>query len=250
MGKAFLVAVLFMLVAIYLLLVVFSFGAGLAFVIAFPLGLGVMSGIQALQNKFKNVLFFQSNWFYLCLCLLILIPLAWNTYLDLRSGYFAGDYTAYECAFCGEPANGGVFLSGREEMSYYCVKDFEEVQQRLAQMREAATEKEVWDEAKMIVEKRLKSPTTAQFCAMSEATITKKIDTWTISGYVDAENSFGAMLRNNFTIIITFTDSTHYTIDKCSITNTGSLCSSPFFAVYGNPNPSNFFLVDNVTHFL
>ena len=50
-----------------------------------------------------------------------------------------------------------------------------------------------------------------------EYTITCSDDTWTIKGYVDAQNSFGATLRNNFTVKITFTSSTKYTIDLCSI---------------------------------
>ena len=81
-----------------------------------------------------------------------------------------------------------------------------------------ANEEDVWYVAVSVVTDRLKAPATAEFCRMSQGTITKSGDTWTITGYVDAENSFGATLRNNFTVIITFTDNTRYTIDQCSIT--------------------------------
>ena len=71
--------------------------------------------------------------------------------------------------------------------------------------------------AESVVEERLKSPSTAKFCSVSDYTVTLDGDTWTIEGYVDAQNSFGATLRNNFTIRITFESSTIYTIDSCII---------------------------------
>jgi hypothetical protein len=71
--------------------------------------------------------------------------------------------------------------------------------------------------AEKVVKSKLKSPSTAEFCKHREYTITCSGDTWTIKGYVDAQNSFGATLRNNFTVKITFTSSTKYTIDLCSI---------------------------------
>lgn len=42
-------------------------------------------------------------------------------------------------------------------------------------------------------------------------------NTWTIKGYVDAQNGFGAMLRSDFTVKITFTGNSSYTVDLCSI---------------------------------
>jgi len=45
------------------------------------------------------------------------------------------------------------------------------------------------------VERRLKAPSTAKF---SHAKVTNDGTTWTVSGSVDAENSFGAMLRHNY----------------------------------------------------
>ena len=81
-----------------------------------------------------------------------------------------------------------------------------------------ASEEDVWYVAVGIVRDQLKAPSTAQFCRRHQGTVTQDGDTWTIKGYVDAENSFGATLRNNFTVVITFTSETKYTIDECSIT--------------------------------
>ena len=71
--------------------------------------------------------------------------------------------------------------------------------------------------AKSVVKDNLKSPSTAKFCSTNDAAITRSGNTWTISGWVDAQNSFGATLRNNFTVKITFTSSNRYTINSCSI---------------------------------
>ena len=71
--------------------------------------------------------------------------------------------------------------------------------------------------AEEIVEGKLKSPSTAEFCEHSEYTITCSGDTWTVTGYVDAQNSFGATLRNNFTVKFTFESNKRYTIDYCNI---------------------------------
>lgn len=57
--------------------------------------------------------------------------------------------------------------------------------------------------AESIVEENLKAPSTASFCKVTEATITNNGDVYTVSGWVDAQNSFGAMLRQNFTVTYT-----------------------------------------------
>ena len=71
--------------------------------------------------------------------------------------------------------------------------------------------------AENVVKNKLKSPASAKFCKHKEYTITRSGNTWTIKGYVDAQNSFGATLRNTFTVRITFTSSNKYTIDSCVI---------------------------------
>lgn len=71
-------------------------------------------------------------------------------------------------------------------------------------------ESDAWVCAQDIVEKNLKSPSSAKFCLMSEATIHYNGEDgggsrYTVSGYVDAQNSFGATIRQNFTVNLTVT---------------------------------------------
>lgn len=74
-----------------------------------------------------------------------------------------------------------------------------------------------WEVARQEVAARLKAPSTADFCEMSESTISLSGDTWTVRGYLDAQNSFGAPLRNSFTVIFTATRRDHYQLDQCNI---------------------------------
>ena len=62
-------------------------------------------------------------------------------------------------------------------------------------------EVEAFTVAEYIVRENLKAPSTAKFCKVTEAkcsydSVTKY---WTVTGWVDAQNSFGAMIRQNFT---------------------------------------------------
>lgn len=55
-----------------------------------------------------------------------------------------------------------------------------------------------------VVEKRLKSPSTAKFCGVTRATITNLGNNkYEVRGYVDAQNSFGAEVREYFTVTLT-----------------------------------------------
>lgn len=72
--------------------------------------------------------------------------------------------------------------------------------------------------AKKVVEDKLKSPSTAKFCDTRDATISLSDNTWTVNGWVDAQNSFGATIRNTFTVKITFTNSNRYSVETCLIT--------------------------------
>lgn len=67
------------------------------------------------------------------------------------------------------------------------------------------TDAEAWACAQNIVEGNLKSPSTAKFCKITEATITHSGDKYTVKGWVDAQNSFGATVRQNFTVTYTAT---------------------------------------------
>lgn len=56
-----------------------------------------------------------------------------------------------------------------------------------------------WYACRQFTEDRLKAPKTAEFERYNSAKVTKyDYDEWKVSMYVDAENSFGAMLRNGF----------------------------------------------------
>lgn len=71
--------------------------------------------------------------------------------------------------------------------------------------------------AEKAVSSQLKSPSTASFCKTSEATITVSGDKWRVSGWVDAQNSFGASIRNNYVVEFEFSSKSEYKISKCEI---------------------------------
>jgi hypothetical protein len=52
--------------------------------------------------------------------------------------------------------------------------------------------------AEKITKKHLKSPSTAKFPSMSEYSFSKDKGIATVKGFVDSQNSFGAMIRTNF----------------------------------------------------
>jgi len=55
-----------------------------------------------------------------------------------------------------------------------------------------------YEAAQEFIKHRLKSPSTAVFPRASDVRITKQDDAWSINGYYDAQNSFGAMLRGEY----------------------------------------------------
>ena len=55
----------------------------------------------------------------------------------------------------------------------------------------------------------LKAPATADFADYGEYSIRRNGDTFYIDSYVDAENSFGAKLRKNFSVTVVF-EGEHY----------------------------------------
>ena len=54
--------------------------------------------------------------------------------------------------------------------------------------------------AKTIVKDNLKTPSTADFCGLSECTMQRYGDLYAATGYVDAENGFGAMIRSKWVV--------------------------------------------------
>lgn len=61
--------------------------------------------------------------------------------------------------------------------------------------------------AQLIVEDYLKAPSTAKFCKLSDATVTHLGNgEYMVTGWVDAENSYGATIRSNFVVTYTATE--------------------------------------------
>ena len=72
---------------------------------------------------------------------------------------------------------------------------------------------QAWVDAKHVVEKRLKAPSTAEFCDFSDGSVSQDDNTWTVRGTVDAQNGFGAYIRADYVVKITYVDETPYRID-------------------------------------
>jgi hypothetical protein len=72
--------------------------------------------------------------------------------------------------------------------------------------------------AQVFVKHRLKAPSTAKFCGFSEANVvTLGGDSYQVSGWVDAQNAFGAMLRNSFVCKLHKTGTTWYLDEPISL---------------------------------
>ena len=67
---------------------------------------------------------------------------------------------------------------------------------------------DAWVIATNNVKDKLIDSTTAEFCSVNDADISYEtfggLPTWTVSGWVKAENSLGMMIRNDFTVIIEY----------------------------------------------
>lgn len=76
-----------------------------------------------------------------------------------------------------------------------------------------------WALAEKVVKAQLKSPSSAKFpfsYANKDVSITKSGDIYTVKAWVDAENSFGALIRNDFTVTMTKSGS-KFTSESCII---------------------------------
>ena len=72
--------------------------------------------------------------------------------------------------------------------------------------------------AEKAVKGKLKSPSTAKFCSVTEATIGCSGNTWVVRGWVDAQNGFGATIRTQFVVTFTFASKDMYSLDSCIVT--------------------------------
>lgn len=71
---------------------------------------------------------------------------------------------------------------------------------------------------KKMVKDKLKSPSTAKFCDITEATFSCSGKSWTVTGWVDAQNGFGATIRSTFTVKFTATSRDNFNLNSCIIT--------------------------------
>lgn len=78
-------------------------------------------------------------------------------------------------------------------------------------------ESNVWSLAIRGVLDKLKAPSTAEFCDREDATIRKSGSVWTVEGYVDAQNDFGATIRNKFTVIVVENSEDNFSVSSVSI---------------------------------
>lgn len=170
--------------------------------------------------------------------LLAILVLAITVFASLRLGeYFGcslktGDYSNKECLYssCDSPVIYKVTRS-MGWTTYYCEAHTEEAQAEYSKWtgkNKTSSKSQKKDSyghdqfdaiviAERKVKEQLKAPSTAKFCKTTDYTVSVSGNTWTVKGYVDAQNSFGASLRNNFTITFTFTSSEKYVVDSCVI---------------------------------
>lgn len=76
-----------------------------------------------------------------------------------------------------------------------------------------------WSLAKSAVKESLKAPSTAKFPSSHNGQDIKQTDanTFIVNSYVDAQNSYGAMIRSNFSVTIKKTGSNSYTVENVHI---------------------------------
>ena len=164
--------------------------------------------------------------------LCVIIPIISAVLGGLLIGYaggtrFAeGSYIGHYCNVCRDSVEQG-YKVNKMFSTYYACEEHGDYARELAGLAPSKSNRleDTWghDEfdavvvAEKAVKSKLKSPSTAEFCSHKEYSITCSGDTWTVSGYVDAQNSFGATLRNDFTVKFTFENSERYTIDYCNI---------------------------------
>lgn len=133
--------------------------------------------------------------------------------------YSAEDFSEHICYNCVEPADGGsVVFKKKGEPTYLCKTHFEAAKTSDPREDEFGHDKyNALFAAKNEVEERLKSPSTAKFCPDDEASVKKLGNTWIVKGWVDAQNSFNATIRNRFSVEITYTGEDTYTVAYCII---------------------------------
>ena len=60
--------------------------------------------------------------------------------------------------------------------------------------------------AKDVIKKTLKAPSTAKFVDVQAYELSNLKDVWAVNGYVDSQNSFGAMIRSQWEVQLDYRD--------------------------------------------
>ena len=125
-----------------------------------------------------------------------------------------GDFGQCEFLDCENEATHRYYAMTIQEA--YCEECWEEYGQdmfnKLAEKDSSSSNSDEATDAKICAAKavkdQLKSPSTADFCKYTEMTATNLGgNKWKITGWVDAQNSFGATVRENWTVTLTLTGS-------------------------------------------
>lgn len=74
-----------------------------------------------------------------------------------------------------------------------------------------------WAVAQKQVKDNLKAPSTAKFAKYADMPVSKSGSNFKVEGYVDAENSFGAKIRSNFSVEFEKTGKNTYNLKNVSI---------------------------------
>lgn len=104
----------------------------------------------------------------------------------------------------------------REELTDVC-NDLKRMNQMLDSSISQA-EIDAFVMSQNFVEKRLKAPSTAEFCSYSDATVLDLGDgRFRVSAYVNAENSFGAKVRTTYICVLKSKDGDTWTLERLNM---------------------------------
>ncbi len=198
-----------------------AYGWGFALALIFTLliiGVASYCIYNAIQEKDKTEIIKQ------CVVIfVILFVFAFATPLKIE-----GDFSEHMCEgalarengskyACASAANGSKNKSPLSfKFEYYCTNhsDHWVISEKDKEDTHGNDKYDAWAAAIDVVKSQLKAPSTAKF----DETKTSLVDnSWIVTGTVDAQNSFGVSLRNNFTVKITFIGKGKFIVDQCTI---------------------------------